>query len=76
MKTVKAVLVMGKVAWLLLCYQVGRITCQHEYHWFRDIYGDEINRVSGYRRIHRSEWCCRKCSRYMYRDYLGAYYRD
>ena len=34
--------------------------CKHEYEWERNIYGDEINIVSG----KRSWWRCRKCGKH------------
>ena len=36
-----------------------RLFCRHEYEFVRNIYGDEINHVGGY----RSWWRCKKCGR-------------
>lgn len=38
-----------------------RLFCRHEYVFDRNIYGDEINAVGGY----RSWWRCRKCGKYV-----------
>lgn len=39
-----------------------KITCKHDYYFFRNIYGGEINKVS-LKVVYRSWWKCRKCGR-------------
>ena len=39
---------------------LNKIVCRHEWVFDRNIYGDEINCVSG----KRSWWRCQKCGRY------------
>lgn len=36
---------------------IKRLFCNHEWQFVRNIYGDEINHVGGY----RSWWSCTKC---------------
>lgn len=43
------------------------ITHEHEYVWYRNIYGDEINLVNG----KRSEWQCRLCGKWKLMDSLN-----
>lgn len=38
---------------------IKQLFCKHEYHFARNIYGDEINYFGGY----RSEWKCKKCGK-------------
>ena len=45
---------------------IKQLLCKHEYHFARNIYGDEINYCGG----HRSWWRCKKCGKLQGRDYL------
>ena len=41
-----------------------RIFCRHEYGWYKNIYGDEINIVSTTNTTYRSWWVCNKCGKW------------
>jgi hypothetical protein len=41
----------------------------HDWHWARNIYGDEINRVSLFR-VYRSWWMCLHCGAWQAREKL------
>ena len=43
-----------------------KIFCKHDYHFYRNIYGDEII-YCGYK---RSIWKCSKCGKKKYKDEL------
>lgn len=45
---------------------IKRIFCKHDYHFYRNIYGDEII-YCGYK---RSIWKCFKCGALKYKDEL------
>ena len=46
--------------------------CKHEQQDFiRNISGDEINHVSTFSHIYRSEWKCSKCGRRIYHEELN-----
>jgi len=48
----------------ILCYK-------HELSFVRNIYGDEINKISPKNRVYRSEWQCIKCGKIKYKPYLN-----
>jgi len=43
--------------------------CKHEFVFNRNIYGDEINRIS-LREIYRSKWVCLGCGKVKYKGEL------
>lgn len=43
-----------------------KYTCNHDYEYVRNLYGDEINYYNG----KRSVWKCSKCGKIEFRDYL------
>jgi hypothetical protein len=43
--------------------------CIHEYQFERNIFGDEINKIST-KKIYRSEWRCQKCEKLKYKEKL------
>ena len=47
---------------------IKHLLCKHEYEFVRNIYGDEINHVSGA----RSWWLCKKCEKMA----LGAHLHE
>ena len=51
-----------------------RLTCEHDYEFVRNIYGDEINHSGGY----RSWWRCKKCGAMaLDRDlYVGKHFQE
>ena len=47
-------------------------TCpKHDLVFVRNIYGDEINKISTNKKIYRSEWRCTKCGKVKYKTYLN-----
>lgn len=44
---------------------LSRVFCKHEFAWYRNIHGDEINLAGGM----RSWWTCRKCGKRIMRPY-------
>lgn len=47
-----------------------KLFCKHKNQkWVRNIYGDEINRIST-RKIYRSEWRCADCGKVIYHHEL------
>lgn len=44
---------------------------KHELVFIRNIYGDEINKLSLPNKICRSEWRCLKCGKIKYKTYLN-----
>lgn len=42
-----------------------RLFCEHRFEHVRNIYGDEINRVS-LRHVYRSVWQCSRCGKVQY----------
>jgi hypothetical protein len=44
-------------------------TCEHDYEFVRNIYGDEINACGGYRSI----WKCKKCGKIEYHKNLQTF---
>lgn len=49
---------------------VKQLFCKHKSQKFiRNIYGDEINRIST-KKIFRSEWKCKNCGKTFYRSEL------
>lgn len=49
-----------------------KIFCKHEnLEFIRNIYGDEINRVS-LKHIYRSIWKCKDCGKIVYKGKLGG----
>lgn len=48
-----------------------KLFCKHKNQkWVRNIYGDEINRIST-RKIYRSEWKCADCGKTIYHHDLN-----
>lgn len=45
---------------------IRQLFCKHNYHFYRNIYGDEII-YCGYK---RSIWKCTKCGKEIYKDEL------
>ena len=45
---------------------IKRLFCRHEWEFVRNIYGDEINLVGGY----RSWWRCKRCGKRVLDPYL------
>lgn len=49
---------------------IKRILCKHEnLDFVRNIYGDEINRIS-LKYIYRSKWVCKDCGKTIYKSEL------
>ena len=47
-----------------------KLFCKHKNQkWVRNIYGDEVNRISTCK-IYRSEWRCADCGKVIYRHEL------
>lgn len=44
---------------------------KHELVFIRNIYGDEINKISPPGKVYRSEWRCIKCGKVKYKSYLN-----
>ncbi|MFW6225612.1 MAG: hypothetical protein ACOC3V_01470 [bacterium] len=44
---------------------------KHELEFVRNIYGDEINRISPNNKTYRSEWKCINCGKVKYKRYLN-----
>jgi rubredoxin len=44
---------------------------KHELIFVRNIYGDEINKISPANKTYRSEWKCSKCGKIKYKEYLN-----
>lgn len=47
--------------------------CKHEnLKFYRNIYGDEINRRSTNNKIYRSIWICKDCGKVIYKEDLNG----
>ena len=46
-----------------------KLLCKHKFVFNRNIYGDEINRIS-LRKIYRSKWVCSDCGKVKYKESL------
>ena len=44
---------------------------KHELVFVRNIYGDEINKISPKNKTYRSEWKCLNCGKVKYKTYLN-----
>lgn len=45
--------------------------CKHNLIFIRNIYGDEINKISPPFKTYRSEWECIHCKKIKYKPYLN-----
>lgn len=53
---------------------IKQLFCKHEcVLWVRNVYGDEINRLSANRKTVRSIWRCKKCGKSIM---AGELYRE
>lgn len=51
---------------------IKRLRCKHDsLEFIRNIYGDEINMLSGTKNTVRSIWKCKKCGKVIYKGYLN-----
>lgn len=48
-----------------------RLFCKHSFVFDRNIYGDEINRIS-LSKIYRSKWKCSECGKIKYKGELNG----
>ncbi len=50
--------------------EITSLCAKHNLVFVRNIYGDEINKISPPNRTYRSEWKCTKCGKTKYKQYL------
>lgn len=60
MSKLKLVVTLTKVVALIGLHQWHSFRCRHEFYWYGNTY------KSG---VAKSEWCCRKCSKFEERPY-------
>jgi len=50
----------------------NKLLCRkHNLIFIRNIYGDEINKISPPNKTYRSEWKCTECGKIKYKTYLN-----